>query len=71
MKACFRLGLAAVATAGLMACATTSQHEPRITPSSDIKLKPDADYIIAVEKAARRSGVGVIWVHPPSVRVDD
>lgn len=71
MKACFRLFLAAVASTGLVACATTSDYGSSITPSSEIQIMDDAEYIIAVEKAARKSGVGVIWVNPPQARIDD
>jgi hypothetical protein len=71
MKACFRPCLAAVAATVLAACATTSDYAPRLTPSSEIQIRDDAEYIIAVEKAARKRGVGVIWVNPPQVRIDD
>lgn len=71
MKACFRSCLAAVAATVLVACATTSDYESRLTPSSKIQIMDDAEYISAVEKAARRKGVGVIWVNPPQVRIDD
>jgi hypothetical protein len=71
MKACFRTCLAAVAAAVLAACATTSDYEPRLTPSSEIQIRDNEQYISAVEKAARKRGVGVIWVNPPQVRIED
>lgn len=71
MKACFRPCLVAAAAALLAACATTSDYAPRLTPSSEIQIRDDDHYIIAVEKAARKRGVGVIWVNPPQVRIED
>lgn len=71
MKACFRPCLAVAAAALLGACATTSDYESRLTPSSDIEIRDNVNYIIAVERAARKRGVGVIWVNPPQVRIED
>lgn len=71
MKACFRPCLAAGAVIVLAACATTSDYETGINPSSDTKIQDDVRYMIAVEKATRTRGVEVIWVHPPQVRIDD
>lgn len=71
MKACFRPCLAAAAALAMAACATTSDYQSGIKPSSDVKIQDDIRYMIAVEKATRSRGVEVIWVHPPQVRVDD
>lgn len=71
MKACFRVLLTAAAATGLAACATTSDYGSGITPSSEIQIVDDTAYIIAVEREARRRGVGVHWVNPPLVRIGD
>jgi hypothetical protein len=71
MKACFRSCLAVLAAAVLAACATTTEHQPRLTPSTEIKIRDNDEYISAVERAARKKGVGVIWVNPPQVRDED
>ena len=48
-------------------CATTDSA----SMAGKSSIKRDVAYIIAVEKAAKEAGVGVVWVNPPMERKDD
>lgn len=63
-----RKTLALVAAALLLGgCATTDSASLAGTST----IKRDMAYIVAVEKAAKEAGVGVVWVNPPTERKDD
>lgn len=51
----------------LGACATTDSANV----ASQRTITNDADYMVAVEKAAKPAGVRVVWVNPPKQRSDD
>lgn len=56
----------------LAACATTGERSSQNAPaagSSVAVIQQDAEYVNAVETIARRRGIGVQWVNPPTRRV--
>lgn len=57
----------ASASLALGACASTDSARM----SSKSTISNDVAYIVAVEKAAKEAGVGVVWVNPPQKRKDD
>jgi hypothetical protein len=63
--------LAALVVASLSACATTTPMAaaaPPTSPPHGVKVETDSAYVARVEEIARRRGVTVQWVHPPSKR---
>lgn len=73
MNALLRFAAAGVAVAGLTACAGTQQFAvadaaPAARPATS-QAMGDAEYVATVEYIARRRGVEVHWVNPPSRRV--
>ena len=64
-----RLALALLLLA-LAACATTghdiAQSPPQATPGT---IDADSEYMGRVEQIARRRGIEVQWVNPPTKRV--
>lgn len=48
----------------LTSCASSSNYSKNSSYSPP-SLENDMAYVHAVEAAAKRSGVGVFWVHPP------
>ncbi|HEX5694506.1 MAG TPA: hypothetical protein VFY00_07820 [Arenimonas sp.] len=67
MNAARKCLLLASASLVLGACATTDAARM----SSKSTISNDVAYIVAVEKAAKEAGVGVVWVNPPQERKDD
>ena len=60
-------GLVVLST--LAACASAPQYSGTPSRIKRVSLENDTAYVSAVEAAARRNGVGVIWVHPPREEV--
>lgn len=58
--------LATIVVAALAGCATTS--EAALAPGEE-KVVSDAEYMAAVERIAKRRGIIVRWVNPPSKRI--
>lgn len=59
--------LASVVAAGLLAgCATTSPPRVAVVPANGAAVDPAKAYMQRVETTARRRGIGVIWVNPPT-----
>ncbi len=59
---------------GLSACASTQDRrayaEPERTLSpGEVRYEQDGEYIGYVERIARRRGITLQWVHPPTRRV--
>jgi lipoprotein NlpI len=58
----------------LAACATTfettvdTKNEVMLAPG-EVRIEQDAEYVTLVEHIARRRGIQVEWVNPPSKRV--
>jgi hypothetical protein len=67
IRASVILVLLAVIGLVLSGCAS---NQPAGKPSAR-KYVPDAEYIAAVEREARRMPVTVIWVNPPMKKVED
>lgn len=68
MKASVRMAVLSLAVLGLSACAgmeTRSANAPQREPSL---IDQDSDYVGYVEEVARRRGVEVNWVNPPTKR---
>ena len=58
--------------AGLSACATSPPvaQAPLAQPRpGEVRITGDSAYIAQVERMARRRGIDVQWVHPPTKRV--
>ncbi len=63
-----------ISVLGLCACAGTPQRvsqAPPLAPSADRPgaVVSDSEYIAYVERVARRRGIEVQWVNPPTKRV--
>jgi len=73
MNALFRAVVLSSAAAGLAACATTpplaSQATGSAAESRQVRVVNDDAYIAYVERVARRRGVIVQWVNPPTRRI--
>ncbi|MDQ3495541.1 MAG: hypothetical protein M3485_08510 [Pseudomonadota bacterium] len=59
---------------GLSACASTQDRRAYVEPErtlspGEVRFEQDAEYIGYVERIARRRGITVQWVHPPTKRV--
>jgi N-acetylglucosamine kinase-like BadF-type ATPase len=74
MNAPLRMAVLSLSILGLAACAgmetrsTQAQPERSLKPG-EVRIVRDDAYIAYVERAARRRGIDVQWVHPPSKRV--
>jgi hypothetical protein len=64
MNVLSRAAVLSLSLAGLAACATTDQTA-RVSPGTRTIVADDA-YISAVEQVARRRGIEVVWVNPPT-----
>lgn len=73
MNALFRVVVLSSAAAGLAACATTPPVASHATEpaaaSRQVRIVNDDAYIAYVERVARRRGVIVQWVNPPTRRI--
>ena len=63
-----------ISVAGLCACAGTPQRVSQAPPPAPSVDRPgavvsDSEYIAYVERVARRRGIEVKWVNPPTKRV--
>ena len=54
---------------GLAGCASTNAGYGDHRTRGATRTETDAAYVAAVEAQARRTGVGVYWVHKPTVEV--
>lgn len=59
-----RIAVLGLAVAGLAACASTDDQAARVSPQPTIDA--DAAYMSRVEELARRRGIEVVWINPPS-----
>lgn len=67
-----RCMLLSLSIAGLSGCATSSPvvRAPAAEPRpGEVRITHDSGYIAQVERYARRRGIDVQWVHPPTRRV--
>lgn len=74
MNAPLRMAVLSLSILGLAACAgmearsTQAQPERSLKPG-EVRVVQDDDYVAYVERVARRRGIEVQWVHPPSKRI--
>lgn len=72
MNAPLRLAVLSLSILALGACASTRSAyvaPERAAPRpGDVVVVTDAEYVSYVERTARRRGIGVTWVNPPSKR---
>lgn len=59
---------------GLSACASTQDRRAYVEPErtlspGEVRYAQDVEYMAYVERIARRRGITVQWVHPPTKRV--
>lgn len=70
MSRMLRMTMLSIFVAGLAACATTghdiAQSPPQAKPGT---IDADSEYMGRVEQIARRRGIEVQWVNPPTKRV--
>jgi len=64
MNALSRVAVLSLSAVGLVACATTDQTA-RVSPDTRTIVTDEA-YMGAVEQIARRRGLEVVWVNPPT-----
>lgn len=64
MNALSRVAVLSLSVVGLGACATTDQTA-RVSPDTRTIVTDEA-YVGAVEQIARRRGLEVMWVNPPT-----
>ena len=73
MKTVLRSALVAAPVVLLAACATSSggmvSSPPAQLPAPPDRIVQDAEYVVVVERVARRRGLEVHWVNPPLRRV--
>lgn len=74
MNAPLRLAVLSLSVLGLAACAATGQRstytEPeRVLRPGEVRIEQDDAYVAYVERTARRRGIHVQWVNPPTKRV--
>ena len=67
MNALSRVAVLSLSAVGLVACATTDQAA-RVSPETRTIVTDEA-YMSAVEQIARRRGLEVVWVNPPTTEV--
>lgn len=62
-----------ISVAGLCACAGTPQRVSQAPPASSAdrpgSIVSDDEYVAYVDRVARRRGIEVKWVNPPTKRV--
>ncbi|MGH8082235.1 MAG: hypothetical protein ACREP7_16795 [Lysobacter sp.] len=72
MNAPLRVAVLSLSMLGLAACAGTQSKstyvEPSVSKHDLATMDRDASYVSAVERIARRRGIGVVWVNPPDRR---
>lgn len=59
-----RIAVLALSVAGLAACASMDDQAAQVSPQPTIDA--DAAYMSRVEELARRRGIDVVWINPPS-----
>ncbi|MGH8084635.1 MAG: hypothetical protein ACREPV_05105 [Lysobacter sp.] len=64
MNVLSRAAVLSLSVVGLAACATTGETA-RVSPDTRTIVADEA-YISAVEQIARRRGIEVMWVNPPT-----
>jgi len=64
MNALSRVAVLSLSAVGLVACATTDQAA-RVSPETRTIVTDEA-YMSAVEQIARRRGIEVMWINPPT-----
>ena len=67
-----RCMLLSISIMGLSACAASApmaRSPAADRPPGGVLITRDAEYITQVERHARRRGIEVQWVHPPSKRI--
>lgn len=60
--------LAAVLCSGAVGCATTSESTRTSASPAEQTIATDSVYVGQVERIARRRGIEVQWVNPPTKR---
>ncbi|MGQ4583052.1 hypothetical protein [Lysobacter sp. F60174L2] len=62
-----RIFVVSLSVAGLAACASMDEQSASIAPQSS-SIGVDGAYVGRVEEIARRRGIEVMWVNPPTER---
>jgi hypothetical protein len=66
MNASLRIAALILAAAGLSACASGMEKSTYVQPQPVNSIVTDDAYVAVVERAARRRGIGVMWVNLPT-----
>jgi len=74
MKAPLRIAVLSLSVLGLSACTSSMDKSAYVEPArvmnpGEVRIERDAAYIAYVERTARRRGIQVQWVNPPTKRV--
>ncbi|MGI8561814.1 MAG: hypothetical protein ACR2J7_10380 [Luteimonas sp.] len=73
MNKSLRMVLLSLLVTGLAACASSMDRDRYASDESsrmqNLRIEPDATYINAVDRTARRRGVQVEWINPPIRRI--
>ena len=66
MKTMLRVVALSLAVMGLAACASMDDQSARVSPQV-APISADQAYMARVEELARRRGLEVMWVNPPTI----
>jgi len=74
MKAPLRIAVLSLSVLGLAACTSSMDKSAYVEPDrvmdpGEVRIERDAAYIDYVERTARRRGIYVQWVNPPTKRL--
>lgn len=74
MKASLRITALSLSVLGLVACTSSMDKSAYVEPArvmkpGEVRIDRDAEYIAYVERTARRRGIYVQWVNPPTKRI--
>lgn len=72
MNASLRVAVLSLSVVALGGCASMDERNTSVAESSKqvVSIQPDHAYIARVEQIARRRGVYLQWINPPTKRVD-
>ena len=72
MKAPLSIAALSLSVLGLAACTSSMDKSAYVEPARVVnpgEVRIDEEYMAYVERTARRRGIDVQWVHPPTKRV--
>lgn len=61
-----RIFVVSLSVAGLAACASMDEQSAGVAPPSSTTIDVDDAYVGRVEQIARRRGIEIMWVNPPT-----